>query len=55
VPDTPAAVKQIMATVERRPAHRTIEPDREVWLAAGILSGLLSRLQNYGAADRSVF
>jgi predicted nucleic acid-binding protein len=41
-----------MATVDRRPAHRTIEPDREVWLVAGILSGLLSRLQNYGAADR---
>jgi len=51
-PNTPAAVKQIMATVDRRPAHRTIEPDREVWLVAGILSGLLSRLQNYGAADR---
>ncbi len=51
-PDTPAAVKQIMATIQRRPAHRTISPDREIWLEAGILSGVLSRLQNYGAADR---
>jgi predicted nucleic acid-binding protein len=51
-PNTSTAVKQIMATVEHRPAHRTIEPDREVWLVAGILSGLLSRLQSYDAADR---
>ena len=51
-PNTSTAVKQIMATVEHRPAHRTIEPDSEVWLVAGILSGLLSRLQSYDAADR---
>ena len=51
-PHTPAAVKQIMATIERRPAHRMISPDREIWLEAGILCGVLSRLQNYGAADR---
>ena len=51
-PNTSTAVKQIMATVEHRPAHRTIEPDRGVWLVAGILSGLLSRLQSYDAADR---
>jgi hypothetical protein len=33
-------------------SSRTIEPDREVWFCAGVLSGLLSRLQDYGAADR---
>ena len=51
-PATPNAVKQMVAAIERRPAHRTIIPDREMWLEAGALSGLLARLQNYGAADR---
>ena len=51
-PDTPLAVKQIIATIDRRPAHRTISPDREIWLEAGVLSGLASRLQNYRPADR---
>ena len=46
------AVKQIIATIERRPSHRTITPDREIWIEAGILSGILARLQNYAAADR---
>ena len=27
-------------------------PGREIWLEAGVLSGLLSRLQNYRPADR---
>ena len=47
IPNTSTAVKQIMATVGTGPAHRTIEPDREVWLVAGILSGLLSRTADY--------
>ena len=37
---------------ERRPAHRTLAPDREIWLEAGILVGVLTRLQQYSAADR---
>lgn len=51
-PRTANTVKQIAAALERRPAHRTLAPDREVWLEAGVLSGLLARLQNYGATDR---
>jgi predicted nucleic acid-binding protein len=43
---------QAAAVIERRPAHRTIAPDREAWLVAGILAGLLARLQGYGRADR---
>ena len=41
-----------MAAIERRPAHRTIAPDREIWLEAGILVGVLARLQQYSASDR---
>ena len=51
-PDTAETVKQITAVIERRPAHRTIAPDRETWLVAGLLSGILSRLQGYGRAER---
>jgi predicted nucleic acid-binding protein len=51
-PATPLAVKEIMATIDRRPAHRTISPDREIWLEAGVLSGILWLLQTYGPADR---
>jgi predicted nucleic acid-binding protein len=31
-----------------RPAHRILNPDREIWREAGILAGLLARLQGYG-------
>ena len=51
-PDTTETVRQITAVIERRPAHRTIAPDRETWLVAGLLSGILSRLQGYGRAER---
>jgi predicted nucleic acid-binding protein len=51
-PSTVETTRQIMAVIERRPAHRTIAPDRETWLMAGVLSGILARLQGYGRADR---
>jgi predicted nucleic acid-binding protein len=51
-PATAAAIKAIIGIIERRPPHRTITPDREIWTEAGILSGILARLQNYGATDR---
>lgn len=51
-PGTPVAVKQIIATIDRRPAYRTVSPDREMWLEAGVLSGVLSRLQNYKPVGR---
>jgi predicted nucleic acid-binding protein len=51
-PGTPQAMKQLIAAIEQRPAHRTIAPDREIWLEAGILVGVLTRLQNYSAPDR---
>jgi predicted nucleic acid-binding protein len=51
-PGTAEAIRQIAAVIERRPPHRTIAPDREVWLNAGILSGMLARLQGYGKTHR---
>ena len=51
-PKTPETVEQIKAAIARRPAHRTIAPDREIWLTAGILSGILARLLGYGRSDR---
>ena len=51
-PGTARAVKQLVAVIERRPVHRTIAPDREIWLEAGILVGVLARLQQYTASDR---
>jgi predicted nucleic acid-binding protein len=51
-PDTVEAARQITAVIERRPAHRTIAPDREIRMVAGVLSGTLARLQSYGRAER---
>lgn len=51
-PGTAQAVKQLVAAIERRPVHRTIAPDRGIWLEAGILVGVLTRLQQYSASDR---
>ncbi|MFZ0707304.1 MAG: PIN domain-containing protein [Candidatus Korobacteraceae bacterium] len=51
-PETAIAIKRILETIEKRPAHRTIAPDREVWLEAGVLSGVLARLQSYSRMER---
>jgi predicted nucleic acid-binding protein len=45
-------IEQIVAVIERRPSYRTITPDFEVWREAGVLSGLLARLQGYGKDQR---
>jgi predicted nucleic acid-binding protein len=44
--------EQISAVIERRPSYRTIAPDSEIWREAGVLSGVLSRLQGYGRDHR---
>jgi len=51
-PGTPRAIDQVLASIERRPGHRIVSPDREVWRDAGILAGLLARLQQYGKAEQ---
>jgi predicted nucleic acid-binding protein len=51
-PDTAGVVAQVAAAVELRPAHRILTPDREIWREAGILAGLMARLQGYGNGER---
>lgn len=51
-PDTAHTVQQVLASIERRPAHRIVTPDREVWRDAGVLAGLLERLQRYGRVEQ---
>lgn len=51
-PDTAAAIAKVAASIELRPAHRILTPDRDTWREAGILAGLLARLQQYGKSER---
>jgi predicted nucleic acid-binding protein len=51
-PRTQQAIRQVIATIERRPQHRILIPDREVWREAGILAGVLARIQGYATAER---
>jgi predicted nucleic acid-binding protein len=51
-PGTPRAIDQVLASIEQRPSHRIVNPDREVWRDAGILAGLLARVQQYGKAEQ---
>ena len=51
-PDTARAIAQVAASIELRPEHRILTPDRETWRDAGILAGLLARLQRYGKTEQ---
>lgn len=51
-PETARVTAQVVASIELRPAHRILTPDRETWREAGILAGLLARLQQYGKSER---
>jgi predicted nucleic acid-binding protein len=51
-PDTAGVIAKVAASVDLRPAHRILTPDREAWREAGILAGLLARLQQYGKSER---
>ena len=51
-PETQKAVQQVVASIEHRPAHRILVPERDVWREAGIAAGLLARLQQYARAER---
>jgi len=50
--DTENVVARIGETIGQRPPHRTLTPDREIWREAGILAGLLARLQSYGKGEQ---
>ena len=45
--ETPHVLGQIAASLEKRPAHRVLNHDEDVWREGGILAGLMARIQNY--------
>jgi predicted nucleic acid-binding protein len=51
-PDRARAIDQIGASIELRPSHRILTPDRDTWREAGILAGLLARLQRYSKNEQ---
>ncbi|MGD0913769.1 MAG: PIN domain-containing protein, partial [Terracidiphilus sp.] len=50
--DTASVIAQVAASIELRPEHRILTPDRDTWREAGILAGLLARLQRYGKTEQ---
>lgn len=51
-PNTASVIEQVAKSIELRPEHRTLTPDRDIWREAGILAGLLARLQQYGKHEQ---
>lgn len=51
-PGSRQIVARITNMVVRRPGHRTVAPDREIWTEAGVLSGILARLQQYRGSEQ---
>jgi predicted nucleic acid-binding protein len=51
-PETPRVIAKVAASIELRPQHRILTPDRETWREAGILAGLLARLQRFGKSEQ---
>ena len=49
---TREVIEQIAALIDRRPVQRTVMTDQNIWREAGILSGTLARLQDYGKDHR---
>jgi len=49
--DTAGVIAQVGASIDLRPAHRILTPDRDTWREAGMLAGLLARLQKYGKTE----
>ena len=50
--DTANTVEKILLASTHRPDARTITPDAATWAEAGVLAGLIARLQQHGPADR---
>jgi predicted nucleic acid-binding protein len=51
-PETPGVIAQVAASIDLRTAHRILTPDRDTWREAGMLAGLLARLQSYGKNEQ---
>jgi predicted nucleic acid-binding protein len=50
--ETRNVIRQITDVLDRIPSHRIIVPDREIWRAAGILAGVIARLQGLSKPER---
>ena len=50
--ETHVIIEQIGSAIDHRPSYRTITPDSKIWREAGIMSGILARLQGYGRDQR---
>lgn len=51
-PDTKDVIRQISGIVNRMSPYRSLAPDRQVWQEAGVLSGILARIQGLSRPDR---
>lgn len=51
-PETASVIAQVAESIDLRPAHRILTPDRDIWREAGMLAGLLARLQGYGKNEQ---
>lgn len=51
-PDTRAVIRQITGVVNRISQYRSLAPDRQAWHEAGILAGILARIQGRSRSDR---
>jgi len=49
---TQQLIDEIAGVLDRRPIQRTIAPDAVIWREAGILSGILARLQGFDKGQR---
>ena len=51
-PETVSVISQVAEVIDQRPEHRILLPDRIIWREAGILAGILARLQHYDKNER---
>jgi predicted nucleic acid-binding protein len=51
-PNTRKTIDEIVVLLNQRAIHRTIIPNAVAWREAGILSGILARLQGYDNSQR---
>ena len=45
-------IKEITTLIDARPVQRTVMPDEKAWREAGILAGVVARLQGYDKSQR---
>lgn len=51
-PETSGVIEQISGIISRISPHRCLAPDRQIWHEAGLLTGIIARLQRISKPDR---